>query len=272
VIHAPFDPESLDGEQKAWFDDWVERAETARDQMIGAWKPGDVPLPTLTKAHETLWQELRDWMVEHVFHWKCGYCEKDMERQCRDAEHYRPKKPVAGGPPDHPGYFWLALAWENIVPSCEFCNRRKGKRSQFPVEEELAMPGDPLQTSSELDALERPLLLHPVRDEHLAGDLRFGFGGTVAGASPRGKQTVRVFHLDDDELLRPRMRARRDVKRKFLLKLIDREDDVDGPDTDHIPGDLRHEMDDARLARLPYTAARRAMLADLVDQGSKAKP
>ena len=77
---------------------------------------------------------------------------------------------------DH--YWWLALAWENLYPSCAECRSFKGSR--FPVREARAEPpatGDAL-------AAERPLLLEPRRDDpeqHLV----FAEDGTVATTTER---------------------------------------------------------------------------------------
>lgn len=54
-------------------------------------------------------------------HYKCAYCESAIENGSMDIEHYRPK----GGIIDddtHPGYWWLAFEWTNLLPSCRPCN------------------------------------------------------------------------------------------------------------------------------------------------------
>ena len=63
--------------------------------------------------------------LERLFHGKCAYCESRYDITGPvDIEHYRPKKGVEGEP-DHPGYWWLAGEWENLLPSCLDCNRRR---------------------------------------------------------------------------------------------------------------------------------------------------
>ena len=121
----------------------------------------------------------------------------------------------------HPGYFWLALEWRNIVPSCAGCNALQGKLNQFPVsadhcyavhladKEVAAIQGKPIPIpghqqlyllgSEELNRREHPLLLHPYFDdpsEHLSIDK---FGG-LTGISDRGKISIPVFNLDEDGL------------------------------------------------------------------------
>lgn len=60
-----------------------------------------------------------------LFHGKCAYCESFYaSTQPVDVEHYRPKGEVEGVG-DHPGYWWLAMEWTNLLPSCIDCNRRR---------------------------------------------------------------------------------------------------------------------------------------------------
>ena len=134
--------------------------------------------------------------LETLFHGKCAYCESVYAGlQPVDVEHYRPKGEVEGAP-GHPGYWWLAMEWSNLLPSCIDCNRRRsqktpkpgedrlvalraegdfdrsrsiltGKQSAFPLEEgsvHVARPGDDIEA-------EKRLLLDPTRDDpdlHLA--------------------------------------------------------------------------------------------------------
>jgi len=63
--------------------------------------------------------------LEALFHGKCAYCESVYQSQAPvDVEHYRPKGGVEGEP-EHSGYWWLAMRWDNLLPSCIDCNRRR---------------------------------------------------------------------------------------------------------------------------------------------------
>lgn len=117
--------------------------------------------------------------LEDLFHGKCAYCETYYAAQAPvDVEHYRPKGAVEDDP-DHPGYWWLAMDWQNLLPSCIDCNRRRkqktpeltsdlsvlhktmltGKKDCFPVSGDRA-------AGEEADVdLEDPLLLDPTRDD-----------------------------------------------------------------------------------------------------------
>jgi len=73
--------------------------------------------------------------LDDIFHGKCAYCESFYAKtQPVDVEHYRPKGEVEGAP-DHRGYWWLAMNWENLVPSCIDCNRRRGQQTPNPDED-----------------------------------------------------------------------------------------------------------------------------------------
>lgn len=117
--------------------------------------------------------------LEELFHGKCAYCESFYGAQAPvDIEHYRPKGAVEGAP-DHPGYWWLAMAWDNLLPSCIDCNRRRrqktpqavndvavlhktmltGKKDCFPIS------GTRAGTVSSDLTVEDALLLDPTRDD-----------------------------------------------------------------------------------------------------------
>ena len=117
-----------------------------------------------TWKEEQLWGDLKNWLLDNVFNQKCAYCERRRYKEATDAEHYRPKggvkharfqgdSPVQITGPDgvarpHPGYFWLALDWHNLLPACGGCNSRKGKLNQFPVAKSHSWLPDPLDPAA----------------------------------------------------------------------------------------------------------------------------
>lgn len=130
--------------------------------------------------------------LERLFHGKCAYCESDYAAQAPvDIEHYRPKSGVEDAP-GHMGYWWLAMDWANLLPSCIDCNRRRyqllpdptsgaladlarsadtalktGKETAFPVYAGTRAFGLSADPDAET-ALERPYLLDPCRDDPAA--------------------------------------------------------------------------------------------------------
>lgn len=135
--------------------------------------------------------------LDALFHGKCAYCESRYDVSGPvDIEHYRPKGEVDEDE-NHPGYWWLAATWDNLLPSCLDCNRRRfqstpanmssvtalatgqlagdlvaiktGKNSVFPITGSRAMDRATGTSTSDLED-EAPLLLHPCNDapsEHL---------------------------------------------------------------------------------------------------------
>ncbi|WP_121062013.1 HNH endonuclease [Chachezhania antarctica] len=128
--------------------------------------------------------------LEKMFHGKCAYCETFYaSSQPLDVEHFRPKGAVAGES-DHRGYWWLAMVWENLLPSCIDCNRKrnqvtpKGDTSQVRLLEETAgysasatvgsgkkdsfpLAGTGVRASKRTDQItaEKALLLNPCEDD-----------------------------------------------------------------------------------------------------------
>lgn len=70
--------------------------------------------------------------LEILFKGKCAYCETPYRAAHPvDVEHYRPKGEVEDDP-HHPGYWWLAMRWDNLLPSCIDCNRRRRQSTATP--------------------------------------------------------------------------------------------------------------------------------------------
>src|SRR5262249_2349347 len=107
-----------------------------------------------------------------LFHGKCAYCESRMATvHPSDIDHYRPKSAILiDGKQTKPGYYWLAAAWGNLLPSCIYCNRPNrhefrhekvtlGKGTHFPLSNEKSRA----RRSSHKQRLEaeKPLILDP---------------------------------------------------------------------------------------------------------------
>ena len=83
--------------------------------------------------------------LHELFHGKCAYCEAPYASvHPMDVEHYRPKGAVAEDE-NHPGYWWLAMEWSNLFPSCIDCNRRR---------KQITPSGDVRQVKLQEDAFE----------------------------------------------------------------------------------------------------------------------
>jgi hypothetical protein len=177
--------------------------------------------------------------LEELFHGKCAYCETYYAVSAPvDVEHYRPKGRVSEDNA-HPGYWWLAMDWENLLPSCIDCNRRReqiivnegspslvvlqatsltssgthrglsGKQDSFPV---VGTRMSPEETN--YDA-ERALLLDPCRDDpeahlifHIDHRTPFGLLLPTAG-SVRGATSIHTYGLNRLHLVQERTRLLR---------------------------------------------------------------
>lgn len=100
--------------------------ERAKNHMSAALPPGTERTAFEFRSYKA--DEVKRWL-EELFHGKCAYCESYYAAQAPvDVEHYRPKGAVEGAH-DHPGYWWLAMDWDNLLPSCIDCNRRRRQKT-----------------------------------------------------------------------------------------------------------------------------------------------
>lgn len=183
---------------------WREAAEAATQELIEKHKAGEE-----LKISDRLYKQMRQVLFD-AFHGKCAYCErKFVLDQSGDVEHFRPKKAVldekgqpvkikrGGVEMDHPGYFWLAYDWHNLLPSCAKCNRLSrtrdggliGKGSRFPVTGARASgPGE--------EAQEVPVFVHPVFDKpenHFVFDKDTG---VLGWKTARGEACIEMLGLN----------------------------------------------------------------------------
>jgi hypothetical protein len=190
--------------------------------------------------------------LELMFHRKCAYCESAYDYvHPVDVEHYRPKNAVDEAP-THSGYWWLAMDWDNLLPSCIDCNRRRGQRVPGPLGESLTdMAGAGWrQTTSgkatlfplgdeatrwaakdDPDGVDR-LLLDPCRDDpadhlawHVDRDAPLGLVHPRAAAqadgtakiSKMGAVSIQVYGLNRTGLVQARTRVLRDMEFLYAL-------------------------------------------------------
>ncbi len=259
--HIDFDPERLTGAQKEWWTNWEIRAAKATKQAIESWESqGKI------KFNESVWSDLKVWLLENVFHYKCAYCETAIIRNPGHAEHFRPKGAVNykmegkknkftkaitrdadGNDVEHPGYFWLAYNWKNLLPSCNDCNTALGKGTQFPCggsyillvalqaadlptllkppSESIKYSGRYYLNPEDLDTLEKPDLLHPYFDDP-SEHILFGFRGIEApirdsngNPSRKGQASIEVYNLKDDRLRAARSTAQMTALTEFTAQI-----------------------------------------------------
>ncbi len=134
-------------------------------------------------------------------HGKCCYCERrrDQKRET-DVEHFRPKAEVEGKE-NHPGYWWLAYDWENLLIACKKCNQEY-KQTQFPLKEESKR----VYTENCDLREEEPFLINPLEeDPELFIDYDIEGNRPMAkaiGRCERGKKTVNeLTGMNDIEVM-----------------------------------------------------------------------
>lgn len=179
----------------------------------------------------------------------CAYCESKIGAVgAREVEHYRPKGGItnlAG----HPGYWWLAYRWDNLLPTCRDCNKSlrqhivavgmteaqvlmlQGKRAaaSFGKANQFDIRGTRAVGSGCSLTLEDPLLIDPCRNDpsqHITWD--FSAELTLiepvlgeGGYSAYGVYTIRACALNRAELVLDRIPALRPM-RVLRTRLINR--------------------------------------------------
>ncbi|WCL81425.1 hypothetical protein PPO43_15725 [Saprospira sp. CCB-QB6] len=155
--------------------------------------------------------------LNELYHNKCAYCESLLDGF--DIEHYRPKKEVTENTA-HPGYYWLAYEWTNLLPACISCNQRQ-KRNHFPVNNSHKTTpscnhlSEIIESDQKLNELylsqEVPLLLHPEEQDFDPFDY-FDFNLETAAIIvkkglkktdleyKRADATIKIIGLDRDYL------------------------------------------------------------------------
>lgn len=158
--------------------------------------------------------------LEKIFRGKCAYCESYVKHVAfGDIEHFRPKKKISTLSGSTHGYYWLGADWDNLLYSCELCNRKKrypaaqrkfismGKQNQFPLRN-----GEKYRCTSHTQRLSKEekhrLLLHPCKDapeKHFAYDFNGNIMPRKKGddAEP-ARTTIQVVVLQRAELVKER--------------------------------------------------------------------
>ncbi len=191
--------------------------------------------------------EVKDPLVR-IFHGKCAYCESFYSStQPMDVEHFRPKGAVAEDPA-HPGYYWLAATWDNLLPSCIDCNRARkqkdvvekttlllGKKDKFPV------GGTRAQEPEDLLSAESAYLLDPSRDDpdqFLEFDTELGVvvpRHQTGEPHRRALESIEIYGLNRSGLVTDRLHILRMIDHH--LRVVERLTKVrDGLDSEELKG------------------------------------
>jgi uncharacterized protein (TIGR02646 family) len=175
--------------------------------------------------------------LTRLFRGKCAYCEGSFDAtQPVDVEHWRPKGDVEeeDGTKAGKGYYWLAGEWDNLLPSCIDCNRRRshhisgratplvvGKGNSFPLQ-----PGSQRLLAPGAERTETPLLLHPYLHDPeaaLTADVDEAVllprASADGEADVRGAKSIHVYALNRTELVQAR-RAVLHLMRQHMYVIV----------------------------------------------------
>lgn len=181
----------------------------------------------------------------------CAYCESKIGGSgAREVEHYRPKGRVEGIA-DHPGYWWLASEWDNLLPTCRDCNKSLRQHivtadmTREEVEELLAQyPKRSFGKASQFEIVgaraltpackledEDPLLINPCETDpslELCWDLSAELPIILPrqkedGPSAYGAYTIQTCALNRAELVLDRISVRRQLRaiRTRVLEMLE---------------------------------------------------
>lgn len=256
---------------------WAGQGVTAREDLVRNFSPKKrAANPDLRPDISALYRERNaKKTLLSSFHNKCAYCESPLTMKECDVEHYRPKAGVAkmdyvfkgktfrAQDEPHPGYYWLAYDWTNLLPSCIACNRlgdNYGKGNHFPVRNFRGyQPGQ--------EAREEPLLLNPwwhCPDRHFD----FSSTGVVGPVTVEGEACIKIFGLNRTPLVDGRKNAfvlaQGHVKTIFeAIRFL--------PGSKTVIQEQKAHIDAYMEGRKPYSAAGRAALFQMkkeFDEGS----
>lgn len=221
-----FDPDALVGDDRDFWTNWRSDADDETSAMHAQHVDGETP----SADRDAIWGRLKRWLAEHAFANKCAYCEGDISAHApQHAEHWRPKARVTmvgsddtearverDGKP-HPGYWWLAYDWQNIVPACDYCNTAGAKGTKFPIAGTYAFGPEEGIDVHALDAIERPLLLHPYGPLDPRDHIGFWHDGTAYARdkSPHGYWTIKTMGLNREALVNARQKRQNEALDAF---------------------------------------------------------
>lgn len=254
---------------------WVKEAEleTQKNMRLARLRKRIVYKPKLYKKMRQV--------IFDSFNGKCAYCEaKFILTETGDVEHYRPKGSVTDendrkvmikvqGKPvrAHPGYYWLAYDWHNLLPSCSLCNRPSrprgtlliGKGMRFPVLPNPNLTYGHARNPSDLDK-ELPVFIHPVLEspfKHLYFDPATGL---LIDKTKRGKLCIDLLGLNREGLPPERKKIYLAVI-AFLKAAID---DIENSDLPSLRNNLSI-IDSYQKGKEPYSCAGQRALKDRQD-------
>jgi len=192
---------------------------------------------------------------------KCAFCEQVTTNPAHtgsgDVEHFRPKGGYRQEEQDdlqHPAYYWLAYDWDNLLLSCEPCNRIH-KKNLFP----LLNPTTRAQNHHDDINDETPLLINPTQQNP---ENYISFHEEVPYAIDNhlyGRKTIEVFALDREQLNESRLEKYTEIQelQQFIQIAKQYPDDLEIQD---LAVNAQSKIDKAVTPQAEYSAMIKAAL------------
>jgi hypothetical protein len=225
--------------------------------------------------------------TDGMFYGKCAYCETNIyQSSSGDIEHFHPKGNVKDSSTgktvkvkinnietEHPGYYWLAYSPQNLLFSCELCNRPNkqrsvgnrtiGKHDYFPLESDFraSQPGEEI---NELPSLINPLdpndnpENHPDNpDKHLIVDET----GVLASITERGRKTIDLLGLNERGLPNARREKYMEVNRLVIEWYLEK-----AKRNNESANELFEKINKIKNGTAPYTMIARKAIKDTIEE------
>jgi hypothetical protein len=175
-------------------------------------------------AHKLKKECYRDTTIEALsllYKNKCAICERLRGTELQ-VDHYRPKKArdyKSQMKYNQQGYYWLAYSWSNLIPLCSICNIKKSNK--FPLQGWTDVnrisdhnnvnrlnPFTPYDLNW-LQQRELPFIINPEQDKLPERHFSFNRNGKIVGRTPEGIETINVCQLNRKDLIRERLKIRK---------------------------------------------------------------
>lgn len=225
--------DQLPSDAKNAWDDWVTQADLETREIVQSWLDALANGESLPrrKLRPVVWSNLKSIVQTRIFQGRCAYCERRFGGSLVTMDHFRPVKGTLKENSDHPGYFWLAYHWKNLIPCCSRCNSIE-KVGNFPIYGPRYFPNPErdLPAPEQLDEIERPAILSPVGEIDPRDHIEFdscGFANPKR-ASKVGESTIKFFGLNEQPFI---VEERRDRLRRVMgeVETFLRQAEEDGP-------------------------------------------
>lgn len=148
----------------------------------------------ITAIKNTLWNDQ---------HHKCCYCESQLQLQYSDVEHFRPKTRAINSDKSYdPGYWWLAYCYDNLLYSCNTCNRTH-KKDKFPLMPHGIRLIYPQKSPKNGQASELNLIINPATEDpsdHLTFVYDQHGEPRITWKTLRGETTIKAIGLNSDSM------------------------------------------------------------------------